>query len=83
MEFGLQRDYLLGQHRSDVTNERSFRDVRNLRGDVCFCVQQPTLDAPEPPNYLPDALPTRRLSDLRPNPRIGNVAFHMESPSKP
>jgi hypothetical protein len=55
MELGLQRDYLLGQHRSDVTNERSFRDVRNLRGDVCFCVQQPTLDAPEPPNYLPDA----------------------------
>ena len=41
MELGLQRDYLLGQHRSDVTNERSFRDVRNLRGDVFL---RPTTD---------------------------------------
>ena len=31
----------------------SFSDM----GDVCFCVQQPTLDAPEPPSYLPACAP--------------------------
>jgi hypothetical protein len=29
-----------------------FSDLPNHLGDVCFCVQQPTSDAPEPPNYL-------------------------------
>jgi hypothetical protein len=33
----------------------SFSDMQKCPGDVCFCVQQPTLDAPELPSYPPDA----------------------------